>query len=187
VTNKYTSFYAVRQAITFKICVELAASTAPYPTGEEPLTACSLPLVAGRQLEMKRISPENARKQFEVIRAVLDPIIRAIRRERDSDSAFAELTSPATLQPEAMAYYRLHRDLAGGKLFFLTDDRYMGLAPLDTIEGDRVCVILGCSVPFIVRPTADGWIQVGECYVHGLMEGEAMDMEDIEIQDIRLI
>ena len=63
----------------------------------------------------------------------------------------------------------------------------MGLAPLGTAEGDRVCVILGCSVPFIERPTADGWILIEECYVHGLTDGEAMDMEDVEVQDIPLI
>ncbi|MCJ1251893.1 hypothetical protein MMC30_009131 [Trapelia coarctata] len=185
------SIHLIKRAIAFETCVELAASTDPYPTGEDPLTAYSLTLVASRQLGMTKMSPEHARKQFEVVRAsfsnAIGTMIWVIRSVQEPHSARANVSLPAEYPPEAKTYCNLLQDVARGKLFILTEDRYMGLAPLDTTEGDRICVILGCSVPFIVRPTVDGWILIGECYVHGLMDGEVMGMEDIEIEDVRLI
>ena len=49
-----------------------------------------------------------------------------------------------------------------------------------TRMGDRVCVVRGCVTPFVIRPVASKlegqmcWELVGECYVHGLMDGEAV-------------
>lgn len=41
---------------------------------------------------------------------------------------------------------------------------------------DLVCVFIGASTPFVVREMEDGYFRlVGECYIHGLMDGEAMD------------
>ena len=44
-------------------------------------------------------------------------------------------------------------------------------------KGDVVCILLGCSVPVLLRPSTDQkscYEVVGESYVHGVMEGEAM-------------
>jgi len=48
-----------------------------------------------------------------------------------------------------------------------------------------VCVLFGGKTPFCLRPWGHGYLLVGECYVHGLMNGEAMGMlerGDIEAQ-----
>ncbi|KAF3189878.1 hypothetical protein TWF788_009865 [Orbilia oligospora] len=53
-----------------------------------------------------------------------------------------------------------------------------GLCPSATRAGDLVCIIYGCSVPVILREeTADEprYIVIGESYVHGKMDGEAID------------
>ena len=48
------------------------------------------------------------------------------------------------------------------------------LAPRTAQPGDQVCVLLGCDLPMLLRPTSDSQYQVvGPCYVHGLMNGEA--------------
>jgi hypothetical protein len=55
----------------------------------------------------------------------------------------------------------------------------MGLAPESAKDGDLVCVILGASVPFILRERNNNVFQlVGEPYVHGYMDGEAFDQFD---------
>lgn len=50
-----------------------------------------------------------------------------------------------------------------------------GLCPPRTKEGDIICILHGCSVPVVLRPTADGMELVGEAYVHGIMDGEALE------------
>lgn len=50
-----------------------------------------------------------------------------------------------------------------------------GLGPPDMASGDYVCILIGCSVPVVLREE-DGCMKlIGETYVHGKMEGEAME------------
>ncbi len=52
----------------------------------------------------------------------------------------------------------------------------MGIGSHDTRVGDKVVVLLGGDVPFILRDEHDGREPlrlIGESYVHGLMNGEA--------------
>lgn len=39
---------------------------------------------------------------------------------------------------------------------------------------DTVCVLLGCSVPVVLRKIEDHYIFIGECYVENIMQGEVM-------------
>ncbi|KAF2454933.1 heterokaryon incompatibility protein-domain-containing protein [Lineolata rhizophorae] len=63
----------------------------------------------------------------------------------------------------------------GGRRFFLTSKGYMGVGPPTLRDGDRVCVLYGGIVPFLLRLRDGHWKLVGEAYVHGLMDGEAVD------------
>ena len=74
-----------------------------------------------------------------------------------------------------------------GRRFFTTREGYIGLAPSRTTAGDLVCVIQGANVPFILRPTGENYVLVGECYCHGIMHGEAMLRKDLEIREISLV
>jgi hypothetical protein len=61
---------------------------------------------------------------------------------------------------------------------------YLGLVPDIAELGDVICVLPGCSTPLIIRPGMGGYFNlIGECYVHGLMEGEVMEwLESGEVQ-----
>ncbi|KAH6884255.1 heterokaryon incompatibility protein-domain-containing protein [Thelonectria olida] len=65
------------------------------------------------------------------------------------------------------------------KDLFVTEKGYVGLGHETCAAGDVVCIFFGGEVPFLVRPDggADGhgFRFLGECYVHGIMDGEAMD------------
>ena len=57
--------------------------------------------------------------------------------------------------------------------FIITDEGYIGIAPRATKPGDRVCVILGCRFPLLLREISGSQFQVvGECYLQGIMNGE---------------
>jgi hypothetical protein len=61
-----------------------------------------------------------------------------------------------------------------GWSFFKTIQGHIGLG-LDCLWiGDIVCILFGAGVPFILRPEDDHYLLVGECYVHGIMDGEAI-------------
>jgi hypothetical protein len=40
--------------------------------------------------------------------------------------------------------------------------------------GNRVSILFGGSVPFVLRRKDDYWGLVGECYVEGIMRGAAV-------------
>ncbi|KAF1809644.1 HET-domain-containing protein [Eremomyces bilateralis CBS 781.70] len=65
-----------------------------------------------------------------------------------------------------------------GRRMFYTKKGFMSLGPAICEVGDRVCLFLGGQLLYIIRPNGDGTHSfVGEAYVHGLMDGEAMDRE----------
>ncbi|KAI0850028.1 HET-domain-containing protein [Daldinia vernicosa] len=71
--------------------------------------------------------------------------------------------------------------------FFLSKRGYMGLAPKNAKSGDMICVLAGGRLPFILRSaervseqtkiglgTESQYTIVGDAYLHGIMDGEAM-------------
>jgi hypothetical protein len=59
-------------------------------------------------------------------------------------------------------------------------DNNLGLAPHSVREGDLICIVYGCSVPVVLRKVFvngqnDKYCHklIGECYIHGMMDGEA--------------
>ncbi|KAL6835587.1 HET domain-containing protein [Trichoderma sp. SZMC 28015] len=62
------------------------------------------------------------------------------------------------------------------RVFARTESGFYVLGPAVMEKGDVVCVLFGGKLPFCLRPIANQYILVGECYTYGLMEGEALDM-----------
>lgn len=74
----------------------------------------------------------------------------------------------------------------------MTDRGYMGLVPYDSVPGDSIVLIDGGAVPFVVRGCGDAerpyiTTLVGECYVHGIMHGEAMGFGDLVVGELFLV
>lgn len=68
-----------------------------------------------------------------------------------------------------------------GRTFFATELGLMGLAPIEVQVGDRVCSIVGRETPLVLRKVDERyWNLVGECYVHGIMDGEVLSCERLE-------
>jgi hypothetical protein len=67
-------------------------------------------------------------------------------------------------------------DACHHRRFFTTTSGYFGLGP-EAMLGEGVCSILfGASAPFILQKQGDVYRLVGEAYVHGVMNGEAIEM-----------
>ncbi|KAF2107812.1 hypothetical protein BDV96DRAFT_287920 [Lophiotrema nucula] len=79
----------------------------------------------------------------------------------------------------------------GNRAFFCTEKGYIGLGPRVMGDEDEVWLPMGSMVPFVLRSTygrhGDCYRVLGQAYVHGFMEGEAVrDLEEDDFQEIVL-
>ncbi|EMR81044.1 hypothetical protein ACHAPC_000969 [Botrytis cinerea] len=84
---------------------------------------------------------------------------------------------------EAMKFVLKNRKLG------ITGKGYFGLFPRYAEKGDMIYVMDGCDVPYLLRE-ADGegrFRLVGECYVFGIMDGEAVKGEKVAFEETILI
>ncbi len=74
-----------------------------------------------------------------------------------------------------------------GRKLFVTERGYFGLGAPYVEPGDIVCIFNNGYTPYVLRPQDKGqqFLLVGNCYVHGLMNGEGVN--EAETVDIELI
>jgi hypothetical protein len=73
-----------------------------------------------------------------------------------------------------------------GRLPFVTQNGHLGLSSERVMKGDRIAVIAGSQVPFVLRPQDEGQFSVvSEAYVDGIMDGESVGTSDYS--DITLV
>lgn len=63
-----------------------------------------------------------------------------------------------------------------GRSIAITSKGYIGAMPQGVQAGDLVCVLFGCSVPVVLRKRTgdESYSFIGECYLHGFMDAEAI-------------
>jgi Heterokaryon incompatibility protein (HET) len=67
--------------------------------------------------------------------------------------------------------------IAGYRRFCSTEAGRMGMVPSRAEDGDQICIFLGAEVPYVLRPTGCGtYTLIGDCYLNGIMDGEALSM-----------
>lgn len=79
---------------------------------------------------------------------------------------------------------RVRRSISYRRMMRTSTD-YLGLVPALTQIGDRVALLKGLKPPVILRPKEHGWEFVGDCYVHGVMNGEVFQID--KVRDVWLI
>jgi hypothetical protein len=94
-------------------------------------------------------------------------------------------TSPVPLSYKARpveAEAILQTILQWGMRLSVSKRGYLGWAVERARAGDSIAILLGCTVPVVLRPYAEGgWYVVGDAIIYGIMEGEAFaDLPPIE-------
>lgn len=70
-----------------------------------------------------------------------------------------------------------------------TNRGYIGQTFRNVQAGDIVCILLGCSMPMVLRPIDNHFELIGDIYLDGIMYGEAMaalDERKFKLQDFEL-
>jgi hypothetical protein len=81
----------------------------------------------------------------------------------------------------------LQKSLDWGMRFVVTQDGHIGWADPRARAGDQIAVLVGCSIPVILRPREEGgWRIVGGCFIHGYMENKFFDTELQAWEDIEI-
>ncbi|KAE8836959.1 hypothetical protein PTNB73_07863 [Pyrenophora teres f. teres] len=134
---------------------------------------------------------------------------------RDSFSRTAIFTQ-RDLEEGIAAIDHTLKTATASRRFFFTSNGYMGMGPKTTMAGDQVFVFKGSKVPFMVRQDrsviveGNNWISliagddcdehtspattqlktsfqlVGDCFTHGLMDGEAFKQADAQVEKVYL-
>ena len=82
--------------------------------------------------------------------------------------------------PDLMEYVNNVINACQGRQFFSTQGGRIGLGPSGIRKRDRVCVFYGARTPYILRRKEVSehgeWELVGDAYVHGIMQGEALKL-----------
>jgi hypothetical protein len=62
------------------------------------------------------------------------------------------------------------------RTFFLTENERTGIGSTETEVGDEGWLLFGGRVLYVLRPVDNHFKFIGECYVHGYIEGEGMEL-----------
>jgi hypothetical protein len=72
------------------------------------------------------------------------------------------------------------------RIFWSKHNR-MGLTSKGCRAGDSILLIHGCKTPFVCRPYQERWIPISQCYLEGVMYGEAVNWKENEAKKLELV
>jgi hypothetical protein len=98
--------------------------------------------------------------------------------------------APPSLELDYGKLTVLGRTVAQRRLYLTRKWRLLGICPLSTQVGDQVWILKNAKVPFVLRSLSSGgedlFELVGETYLHGVMHGDILGMEDLEFREVGL-
>ena len=150
----------------------MARDLKSYPTGEDILDTFVKTLVAGDAsfdgLPRTRLHAYyTAWRKYWRLAGANDPNLIHVTYE--TNTAEEIILAAQLLRGQLKAAY--------GRRFFTTSGKYMGLAQSGVRIGHVVVILRGGKTPYLLQRLGSGEHRfVGECYVHGCMNGEVLNM-----------
>lgn len=169
----------------FALANEFVGEIAVYPTGEDIQRVQAMVMVTDRMADGLEASE--------------DLIMRYLQHaEHLQSSEYDEARWDGFEMDRIGKSLRYQMNNNSGKRLAKTRSGYIGIVPAFTEVGDIVHIFPGWTVPVVLRPggphcamrgdEAKGigrrgmFRYVGQCYIHGIMKGEAMPLDFKEIQ-----
>lgn len=149
-----------------------------YRTGENLSTALAMALTAGIDTGFRALHAENGAFLPNFAAYFLSLLSKLPSGSADAcrsllgDDAL-KLLQRRRVQGSWEEYHKAARTMVNNRRLFTTMQNYIGLGPRALREGDQIWILFGSKVPYVLRVKGQQYQVVGECYVHGLMNGEA--------------
>ncbi|KAI0421469.1 heterokaryon incompatibility protein 6 [Xylaria grammica] len=119
------------------------------------------------------------------------PIINPAATYRGAVAAWRERRGHGNFggrKMDAVETYQMQASAAAvGRGFATTQAGYIGLVPPCAEVGDLIVVVLGATVPYVVRKAQGGFLLVGDAFVHGLMYGEVLERPTKDLQPLDIV
>lgn len=112
------------------------------------------------------------------------------QRVSDCFSVLSELGAPVLHNASIQTRHRegdwdrflaTAQDVCQGRCFFRTARGLIGIGPRVAAVGDQACIFFGAQVPFLLNlpsHSVEEYRFCGECYLHDMMNGQAIDALD---------
>lgn len=176
----------VLEKILDNVCTHCATSTSRY---SDPIEACRLALTGG--LDHTRQPAELDLVSFEAdFYACVVEKCRAKVIERIKEYTKPRPDAKDGIETGNSAHFlQAVRVFTENRQFFITRSGYFGLGPATMHRGDRCCILVGAETPYVIRKsqTETGYELIGECYLQGIMKGEAIKSGQNRIEEINLV
>ena len=148
----------------------------PYASGQERKNVFWQTILMGASADRSRRVRKNDQTSYQKWRMWLEQYMKASNREALLAAAAKE--KDITDHNSMLSLYQFTR------WFFLTEDGYFGLGPVEMEQDDVVCVLAGGKMPFVLRAINEScevcnndqlcYRLLGFAYVHGIMDGETV-------------
>lgn len=153
--------------------------------------------LVGRNRENRIFSASgssNINVRWHNVQGILLPVLSGIVVDTIGDSdgvqSYKDLNSSRSDEPSVLVGFTKFLDerLIGSRTgqkrcterwkYAISSNGRKAIVPRRAKPGDQVCIITGFPLPFILRPAEDRTFNIlGECYVHGVMHGEAVQYD----------
>ena len=161
----------------YQKCQQYVLQTDCYPTGEDMFSCWWRLLVCDLSYDIygEMRATEGFNTHY-LDRKLSDFITNPTRLEGDD-----------TIRDAQDAYRETAFSTSAGTSLCRTANGYLAWIPPHARSGDSVCIFAGATCPFVVRERPEGdYTLVGSTYVHGMMDGEALDFEGFKWGKIRI-
>lgn len=158
----------------WQLCIDLVDETinSDHSIDRAGILALTARLLSADTQNSYRVAPDLIAKQFQAY------------VQLHSDDGFTPL--PKDFQedtPENVRDARAFFDSADGacdcRVVFSTSNGHLGLAPRMAKAGDIAVILYGHQWPVILRAVGDQYLFLGEAYVYGVMDGEAVQGDNV--------
>ncbi|EME40240.1 hypothetical protein DOTSEDRAFT_74892 [Dothistroma septosporum NZE10] len=168
IANKTNDLHEVEAMLSHLDEVEAITSTLKI----DPLTLGAVLLGGAGFDDTARATPAEVN--------VWPKYLKQIHAEKEHPPWLNHLESNADEQERALAMFNAtFHNACRHRCFFSTMDGQIGIGPIRSRPGDSVVVLQGGLFPFVLRGKQDGQSElIGYCYVHGVMDGEAVEKLD---------
>lgn len=141
-------------------------------------------MTAGITAEYQSAEPSKERHEADFVQ-FLNTLLQSDAQTFDSRSRMSTLLAANGSGGDAGRYLQAAYLMMPSRRLFCGSDGVAGLGHSQVQRGDVVVVLLGSTVPFVLRPRGLKFQLVGECFLHGWMGSDAAAIAQQELKEFR--